>query len=98
MDEAGEVDVFLVWDDDGARRFIWPKTRLQREIDELQPNVGDEIAIVRGNGQPVERPGPEPDAAVRGQRVLRPLPDEEPAAGRAGGSRRRHPVLGGRDV
>jgi hypothetical protein len=80
--KRGEVDVFLVWDTSGARRFAWPKTRLQREIDELQPNVGDEIAIVRG----VDIPNSDPDRnptqryAVRVRASSAPLPDEEPTA------------------
>src|SRR4051794_30795466 len=42
------VDVYLVWDTDGAKRFLWPKTTLRQEIEEQRPNIGDRVAIVRG--------------------------------------------------
>lgn len=80
------VDVYLLWDIDGARRFIWPKTRLRSEIDELQPNVGDEIAIVRGTDIPNSDPALNPTQrfAVRVRPCDDPLPDapapEEPAS------------------
>jgi hypothetical protein len=80
--KRGEVDVFLLWDDGGARRFIWPKMRLQREIDELQPNVGDKIAIVRGADIPSTAPERNPTQryAVRVRPSEEPLPEGGPAA------------------
>lgn len=80
--KRGEVDVFLLWDGDGARRFIWPKMRLQREIDELQPNVGDEIVIVRGVDIPSSDPDRNPTQryAVRVRPSEEPLPEEVPAS------------------
>jgi hypothetical protein len=78
--KRGLAAVLLLWDDDEARRFIWMKTRLQRELDELQPNVGDEIAIVRGADIPSSDPDRNPMQrfAVRARASDKPLP-EEPA-------------------
>jgi hypothetical protein len=78
--KRGLAAVVLLWDGDGARRFMWMKTRLQREPDELQPNVGDEIAIVRGTDIPSSDPDRNPMQrfAVRTRKCDKPLP-EEPA-------------------
>jgi hypothetical protein len=78
--KCGLAAVLLLWDGDGARRFIWMKTRLRRELDELQPNIGDEIAIVRGTDIPSSDPDRNPMQrfAVRTRASDKPLP-EEPA-------------------
>jgi hypothetical protein len=79
--QRGNVEVYLLFDGGGARRFIWPTTRLRREIDELQPNVGDEIAILRGNDIPNSDPDRNPAQryAVRVRPCADPLPGEPPA-------------------
>jgi hypothetical protein len=76
--KRGVVDVVLLWDDTGAERFIWPKTRLQWELDELQPNVGDEIVIVRGTDIPSSDPDRNPTQrfAVMVRAGDDPLPDQ----------------------
>jgi hypothetical protein len=80
--KRGIVDVYLLWDTDKAKRFIWPKTRLEREISELQPNVGDEIAIVRGHDIPNSDPDRNPTQryAVKVRSCEEPLPGDSPAA------------------
>jgi hypothetical protein len=76
--KRGDVGVFLVWDEHGEKRFFWSKTMLQREFDELQPNVGDEIAIVRGDDIPNSDPDRSPTQryAVKARPSLEPLPGE----------------------
>jgi hypothetical protein len=76
--ERVQVEVPLFWDTDGARRFMWPKTRLQWELDALRPDVGDEIVIIRGADIPSSSPAFSPTQrfAVRVRPCDKPLPDE----------------------
>lgn len=83
----GEREVALVWDADGKRRFFWPKARLTRELDELRPAVGDEVAVVRGADIPSSDPDRNPTQrfAVRVRPCGDPLPGDRKTA-TAGGS------------
>lgn len=75
--KRGVVDVVLLWNDTSAKRFMWPKTRLQWELDELRPNVGDEIAIVRG----ADIPNSDPDRSPMQRFAVRVRPCDEPLPG-----------------
>jgi hypothetical protein len=77
--ERGSVDVYLLWDRDGAKRFHYRNTRLVWEIEDLKPQIGDEIAIVRG--EDLEAQGdrnPTQRYAVKIRPCSDPLPGEEP--------------------
>jgi hypothetical protein len=72
----GLAEVGLLWDSNGEPCFIFKPTRLNWELDDAKPSVGDEIAIVRGNDLPSKDPSRNPTQrfAVRVHPSSEPLP------------------------
>src|SRR5438876_2429895 len=73
----GLVDVYLLWSRDGAPRFIYRHARLVWEIEELRPQVGDQVLILRGPSVEFERGGDSYTSyryAVRARACSDPLP------------------------
>jgi len=74
----GTKDVYLLWDETGQPRFHYQTTRLVWEIEDLNLQVGDEIAIVRGKDLPATGDrNPTQRFAVR----IRPCKDPLPGQG-----------------
>ncbi len=55
--ERDAVEVVALWDEDGDPRFAWPHAALVSELAEASPEIGDEIAIVRGEDKEYESRG-----------------------------------------
>ncbi len=73
----GAKDVFLLWDAAGVLRFHYQVTRLSWEISALNPQVGDEVAIVRGRDLPATGDrNPTQRFAVRIRPCRDPLPGQ----------------------
>jgi hypothetical protein len=74
--DGGTFTVYLLWDRDGKRRFMFQTTRLGWEIRDLAPAVGDEIAVVRGTDL-LAQSGRSPTQryAVRSRPCSDPLPE-----------------------
>src|SRR5262245_28810140 len=62
--EGEEIPVYLLREREGRLRFHYRNAALVREIEELRPEVGDEIAIVRGEDREFEVQG-------EGRRMMR---------------------------
>jgi hypothetical protein len=78
--EGGTFIVYLFWDRDGKRRFMFQTARLGWEIRDLAPAVGDEIAVVRGADLPAQSgKNPTQRYAVRARPSSDPLPKTEKA-------------------
>jgi hypothetical protein len=80
--ERGLVDVFLVWDRDDNRGFLWASTRLVQEVKAEQPQVGDRVLVLRGPTETFEKDGEARKVfpfVLRRQACADPLP-EQPAA------------------
>jgi hypothetical protein len=45
---GSERGVFLVWNIDGEPGFLYQHTALVHEVDEIQPQIGDEVLVFRG--------------------------------------------------
>lgn len=74
--DGGAFTVYLFWDRDGKRRFMFQTARLGWEIRDLVPAVGDEIAVVRGTDLPAQSgKNPTQRYAVRARPCSDPLPE-----------------------
>jgi hypothetical protein len=77
--EGDSFDVYLLWDEEGQRRFHYRNARLVWEIDAAKPSIGDEIAIVRGTDLPAQGDfNPTQRFAVRTRSCSDPLPEGHP--------------------
>lgn len=80
--EYGDQPVFLFWDGDGAVCFMYGShKRLLREMERATPDIGYDIAIVRGadeftNGRVAFSYG----VSVRPNMDALPVPPEDPTA------------------
>lgn len=78
--EGGAFTVYLFWGRDGKRRFMFQTARLGWEIRDLQPAIGDEVAVVRGSDLPAQSgKNPTQRYAVRARPCSDPLPEAEKA-------------------
>jgi hypothetical protein len=74
--DGGTFTVYLFWDRDNKRRFMFQTTRLGWEIRDLAPQLGDEIAVVRGTDLPAQSgKNPTQRYAVRSRPCSDPLPE-----------------------
>jgi hypothetical protein len=74
--DGGTFTVYLFWDGDGKRRFMFETVRLGWEIRDLAPAVGDEVAVVRGTDLPAQSGrSPTQRYAVRSRPCSDPLPE-----------------------
>lgn len=75
--DYGEQRVYLLWDHDGQECYLYGgRARLDRKIDSLALEAGNEVAIFRGddevsNGRTIHSYG------VASQMTLEPLPNAE---------------------
>jgi hypothetical protein len=76
--KRGLVDVYLVWDRDGDPGFLYQHTRLVQEVDAEQPQVGDQVLILRGEAETYEQNGEEREVYPY---VLRKRPCSDPLPG-----------------
>jgi hypothetical protein len=60
-EEGGKSGGWLAWDADGEPRYIWGCASLDREYDREQPNVGDDVAIVRSENYRTRFDDPDDD-------------------------------------
>jgi hypothetical protein len=77
--KRGLVDVYLVWDKDGGRGFLYQHARLRQEVEEQQPQLGDRVLVLRGQTETFEKDGQERTIypyVLRRQPCDEPLPDE----------------------
>jgi hypothetical protein len=75
--KRGPVDVYLLWDTIGERRFAFQHSQLVREIEEADPKIGDEVLILRGAPRSFEKDGEQRTVypyAVRSRPCFEPLP------------------------
>jgi hypothetical protein len=49
--QAGERQVFLVWDEDCRPGFLYAHARLVAEVDEQRPSIGDRVLVLRGDDE-----------------------------------------------
>src|SRR5262249_35812500 len=56
---VGRSGVYLLWDGDGERRFIWANARLDRCYEDEKPSVGDRVVIYRDENYRTRFDGPE---------------------------------------
>jgi hypothetical protein len=57
--EGDQIPVVALWDADGRHRFHYRNASLVSELDAARPEVGDAIAIVRGEDRSFEAKGGE---------------------------------------
>jgi hypothetical protein len=81
--ERGTIAVYLVWDRDGNPGFLYQTAKLVQEVETEQPQVGDEVLVLRGATREFETKGGELRKTfpyvLRKRECSDPLP-ETPAA------------------
>jgi hypothetical protein len=55
--KRGSVDVYLVWGRDGRPGFIYQTAGLVQEVETEQPQLGDEVLVLRGPTREFEKDG-----------------------------------------
>jgi hypothetical protein len=52
-----DSDVYLIWDREGRRGFLWQDAGLVKEVERENPQVGDEFVVLRGPTHEFEQDG-----------------------------------------
>lgn len=76
--KRGTIDVYLVWNRDGAPGFLYQSARLVREVDAERPEVGDRVLVLRGETEEFEKDGETHQVfpyVLRREPCSDPLPD-----------------------
>jgi hypothetical protein len=76
--KRGKVGVYLLWDKAGKPRFHFQQAALVEWVEELQPQVGDEVLILRGPTKTWEQDG---ETHKKFRYVLRCRPCSDPLPG-----------------
>jgi hypothetical protein len=74
----GEISVYLVWSRNDEPGFLYQHSRLVQEVDAEQPQVGDEVLVLRGPTRTFEKDGEERTIypyVLRKRECARPLPN-----------------------
>jgi hypothetical protein len=55
--KRGTVDVYLVWDRDNKPGFLYQHAKLVQEVETEDPQIGDEVLVLRGPTREFEKGG-----------------------------------------
>jgi hypothetical protein len=88
--ERGTVGVYLVWDRDGKPGFLYQHAGLIAEVDAEQPQLGDEVLVLRGETREFEKDGETRRSfpyVLRRRPSSEPLPEADPVELLEGGDK-----------